>query len=340
VPQPEVRSKPATTGSIRRFLAAIVLMIIAVLPSGATAQPPVARIAILGMEAQTEAGVALRQAFLDALRERGWEEGRNLEILQRWAEGRAERYPQLAAELVALRPDVIVVQSTQGTRAVRGQTDAIPIVMLDVADPIASGFIAGLRRPGGNVTGLSAQGSEMWGKFLQLLHDIRPGISRIAALWIPDNPASTQRRNALAAIAPQLAITLQSFTVTAAEELPAVLSDVARWHPDAFLLDPSPLVGVHRREVIAFALEQRLPTLAAFTQWAREGALMSFSPDAMEIRRRAADYVDRILRGAKPADLPVEQPTKFEFVLNLKTARAIGVEFPPLFFARADEVIE
>ena len=327
-------------GSIHGFLAAIVFTVLAALPLGVAAQSRVARVAILGMEAQTEAGTALRQTFLDALRERGWEEGRNLEIMQRWAEGRAERYLPLAAELVALRPDVIVVQSTQGTRAVREKTDAIPIVMLDVADPIASGFIASLARPGGNITGLSAQGSEMWGKWLQLLVEVRPGTSRIAALWIPDNPASTQRRDALAAIAPQLAITLQSFMVTTAEELPAVLADIAQWHPDAFLLDPSPLIGIHRREVIAFALEQRLPTLAAFTQWAREGALMSFSPDAMEIRRRAADYVDRILRGAKPADLPVEQPTKFEFVLNLKTARAIGVQFPSLFFARADEVIE
>jgi putative tryptophan/tyrosine transport system substrate-binding protein len=175
---------------------------------------------------------------------------------------------------------------------------------------------------------------------LQLLHEVRPGISRVASLWVPDNPASTQRRDALAAIAPQLGITLQSFTVTAAEELAAVLTEVARWHPDAFLIDPSPLVGVHRHEVIAFTLEQRLPTLAAFTEIARDGALMSYSPDQMEIRRRAAYYVDRILRGAKPADLPVEQPTKFEFVINLKTARAIGLEFPPAFLAHADEVIE
>src|SRR5262249_31791913 len=154
-----------------------------------------------------ETGAALRQAFLAALRERGWEVGRNLEILTRWTEGRAERYPQLAAELVALRPDVIVAGGTQGTRAVREQTDAIPIVMLDVADPIPSGFIASLARPGGNVTGLSGQGSDMWGKWLQLLVEARQGISRVASLWIPDNPASTLRRDALAAIAPQLGIT-------------------------------------------------------------------------------------------------------------------------------------
>jgi putative ABC transport system substrate-binding protein len=310
-------------------LAAIVFIVLASLPPGAAAESRIARIAVLGIEPTSSA--MLRQALVDALRDRGWEEGRNLEILWRWTEGRAERFPQLAAELVALQPDVIYAQTTQGTQAVREKTDVIPIVMSNVADPIASGFVGSLARPGGNITGLSSMGDrDSWGKWLQLLVEVRPGIS----------PASTSRKDALAATAVQLGITLEWFAIHAPEDLPTVLAVIARWHPDALLIDFSPLVGAHGRELIAFALEPRLPTFTPFVQMARDGALMSYGPDLIETPHRVADYVDRILRGAKPADLPVEQPTKFKFVLNLKTAHAIGLQFPPLFFARADEVIE
>ena len=190
------------------------------------------------------------------------------------------------------------------------------------------------------MTGISNQFGDIMGKVLQLLTEVRPGISRVGFFWVPDNPAMRFNKAALEAIAPQLGVTIEPIEVKASEDFDAAFAVMARSRPDALLMNSPPLLTEHRREIIAFALDHRLPAIGNFTFWARDGLLMSYAPDWVHMWRRAADYVDRILKGAKPADLPVEQPTKFEFVINLKAARAIGLELPPLFVARADEVIE
>ena len=325
---------------MRPRLVAIALLFLAAFPLFSVAQSPVARVAVLEGAPPSTPGASDSPAFVDALRERGWVEGRNIELHRRWAEGRAERYPQLAAELVALRPDLIIAASSQATQAVHEKTETIPIVMVGVADPVASRFVASLARPGGNITGLSVQLPETMGKALQLLAEVRPGISRVALLWVPDNPGSRVNKEALVAIAPRLGITLDPVAVQAQEELDAAFAAVARSRPDALFTTSAPLQMAHLHEIIAFALEQRLPAMGYVTQWARDGLLMSYSTDPADQWRRAAYYVDRILKGAKPADLPVEQPTRFELVINLKTAKALGLTIPPSILSRADEVIE
>jgi putative ABC transport system substrate-binding protein len=315
----------------------VAVLVAASIARTSLAQSPVARVAVLDPTAGW-------QAFVDALRERGWAEGRNLAFDVRSTEGRAERYRELAGELVALQPDLIIASSSQAIQAVREKTDTIPIVMVGPADPVGSGFVASLAQPGGNATGLSLQIVDIAGKALQLLTQARPGISRIGLFWVPDNPGSRLEKEALVAIAPRLGVTLEPVAINAPEDVDAALAMVARSRPDALFISGAPLMGGHRQQIlqhiIALALDHRLPASATSTEWARDGLLMSYAPDRVDMWRRAADYVDRILKGAKPADLPVQQPTKFEFVINLKTARAIGLELPPLFVARADEVID
>jgi putative tryptophan/tyrosine transport system substrate-binding protein len=323
---------------MRARLVAITFLLLAAFPPLCAAQSAVAHVAVLG-DSPSGPGSNWR-AFVDALRERGWVEGRNLAFDVRSTEGRAERYPELAAELVALRPDLIIAETSQETQAVIQKTDTIPIVMSGVADPVASRFVASLARPGGNVTGLSAQLVDTTGKTLQLLVEARPGIWRVGLLWAPDSPGSRLNKEALVAIAPRLGVTLEPVAVNAPEDFDAAFAAVARTQPDALLTLSAPLLFAHRQQIIAFALDHRLPAIGNSTQWARDGLLMSFGEDIADQWRRAAYYVDRILKGAKPADLPVEQPTKFEFVINLKTAREIGLELPALFVGRADEVIE
>ena len=323
-----------------RFLP-IAILLLGAFPPPSVAQSRVAQVAaLLSVPVSDSSQGPVWQAFVDELRKRGRVEGHNLAFDVRSAGGRAERYPELAAELVALGPDVIIAEGTQPVKAVREKTDTIPIVMISVSDPIGLGYIKSFARPGGNVTGISNQFGDIMGKVLQLLTEVRPGISRVGFFWVPDNPAMRFNKAALEAIAPQLGVTIEPIEVKASEDFDAAFAVMARSRPDALLMNSPPLLTEHRREIITFALDHRLPAIGNFTFWARDGLLMSYAPDWVHMWRRAADYVDRILKGAKPADLPVEQPTKFEFVINLKAARAIGLELPPLFVARADEVIE
>jgi putative tryptophan/tyrosine transport system substrate-binding protein len=319
---------------MRKRFVAIAFLLLAAFPPPSAAQSPVAHVAALNPAAGPD-----WQAFVDALRERGWVEGRNL-VFELRSALRAERYPEVAAELVAPRPDLIIANSSQATEALCQKTDTIPIVMIGVADPIGSGFVASLARPGGNVTGLSLQLGETNQKALQLLTETRPGISRIGLFWVPDNLGSRLNKEALVAIAPRLGVALEPVAIRAPEEFDAAFAAVTRSRADGLFTHSAPLLLSKREEIIAFAIDRRLPTMGANTQWARGGLLMSYAPDNIVQWRRAADYVDRILKGTKPADLPVEQPTKFDFVINLKTARAIGIEIPPLLLGRADEVIE
>jgi putative ABC transport system substrate-binding protein len=246
----------------------------------------------------------------------------------------------LAAELVALKPDVIIASGSQATQAIRQRTNTIPIVMIGVGDPLGSGFIASLARPGGNITGLTNQLGDLVEKALQTLKELRPGLSRIAVFWTPDNQGSSLAAKAELASGPQQGLAVQSIPINVREDLDAALAALARNPPEALEVHPTPILFENREAIVAFALQQRLPSFSGSTAMARDGVLASYAPDLVNQWRRVADYVDRILKGANPAELPVEQPTKFEFVINLKTAKALGLTIPPAILARADEVIE
>jgi putative tryptophan/tyrosine transport system substrate-binding protein len=280
------------------------------------------------------------QAFVEALRERGWDEGRNVAFDLRATEGIGERYAQLAAELVALRPDVIIAPTSQATQATRQQTNKIPIIMIAPSDPLGAGFISSLARPGGNITGLTNQLGDTTEKQLQTLKELRPGLSRIALLWNPDDPGSRLAANAQFASGPKQGLTVESIPIKVREDLDAALAALARNPPEALLVHITPILQQHREVIVAFALQQHLPSFTQSAVMVRDGLLVSYAPDPVALWRRAADFVDRILKGANPAEMPVEQPTKFWFVINLKTARAIGLDVPPLLLAQADELIE
>jgi len=285
-------------------------------------------------------GQPLWKVFTEALRERGWIEGQNIVFDIRSIDGHPERFPALAAELVALWPDLIVAGGgTQATRPLHALTASIPIVFRGVYDPVAAGFVASLARPGGNLTGLTFNGI-VSGKYLQLLQEVRPGITRIGLLWTPDNEGSAGDEAEMVATAPSLGIALEPVAVNAAEDVEPAFAAIVRSGAQALVVHPTPILTAQRQRIIAFALEQRLPTISAVTWMTRGGLLMSLAPDEIYNWRRVADYVDQILKGAKPADLPVEQPSRFQFVINLKTAKAIGLTLPQSLFARADEVIE
>jgi ABC-type uncharacterized transport system substrate-binding protein len=290
-------------------------------------------------------GPELWQVFTEALRTRGWIEGQNIAFDIRSPEGHPERYPALAAELVALRPDLIVAAGSQAIAPLHTLTNTIPIVFRRVNNPIAAGYVASLAHPGGNLTGLTdgvitGGINTLAGKFLQLLQEARPGITRIALLYSPDNQGSARYKADSMVWAPQLGITLEPIAIDVVEDVEPAFAAVVRSRAEALVVQPTTILQAQRQKIIAFALEQRLPTISVVTQMTRDGLLMSQAQDQVYELRRLADYVDHILRGAKPADLPVEEPSKFEFVINLKTAKAIGLTLPQSFFARADEVIE
>jgi putative ABC transport system substrate-binding protein len=305
----------------------------------AAAQMPVARLAFLLNQLPPQTP-PLWQAFVDILRERGWSEGRNVTFQLRAAEGSEERFQQLAAELVGLRPDVIIAANSQAIEVTHQLTKTIPIVMIGPSDPLGAGFIASLARPGGNITGLTNQLGDSAEKQLQMLKELRPGVSPIALLWNPDDAGLRLAAQVQIASGPQQRLTIQSIPIKRREDLDAALAVLTSDPPEALLVHPNPLLFVHRAIIVAFALQKRLPSFTGSTLMAREGLLAGYAPDIVTVWRRAADFVDRILKGANPAEMPVEQPTEFEFVVNLKTARAIGLDVPPLVLARADEVIE
>jgi putative ABC transport system substrate-binding protein len=308
-------------------------------PRLAAAQLPVARLAFLLNQLPPQIP-PFWQAFVDVLRSRGWNEGRNVAFELRAAEGSEERYQQLAAELVGLRPDVIIAANTQATEATHQLTKTIPIVMIGPSDPLGAGFIASLARPGGNITGLTNQLGDSAEKQLQMLKELRPGVSRIALLWNPDDAGSRLAAKAQMVSGPQQGLTIQSIPIKFREDLDAALANLAGSPPEALLVHPTPIIFVQRAIIITFALRQHLPSFSGSTVMAQDGLLAGYGPDIIEVWRRAGDFVDRILKGANPAEMPVEQPTKFEFVVNLKTAHAIGLDVPALVLARADEVIE
>jgi putative ABC transport system substrate-binding protein len=277
--------------------------------------------------------------FVKRLRELDWVEGRNVLIEYRWAEGRTERYAEIAAEFVTAKVDVIVAAGTEPVIAAKRLTTTIPIVFTTAGDPVGSGLVASLARPGGNVTGLSNQQTDLAGKRLELLREVVPHLHRLAIMANNQNPASLSETRHVQAEAAALRLQVITVEVSSSEQI-ALAFEALKNKVDALYVVIDPFVSSNRSRINTFALAARLPTMHGFREFAQAGGLISYGPDFQHLYRRTAELVDKILRGTKPADIPVEQPTKFEFVINSTTARALGLTVPPTLLARADEVVE
>jgi putative tryptophan/tyrosine transport system substrate-binding protein len=281
------------------------------------------------------------QAFLDGLREGGYVEGKNIIIERRFAEARPDRYAELAAELIRLNVDVLVTSATSATLAAKRATTTIPIVMFSVDDPVGLGIVASLAHPGGNVTGLvQDDSSEIAGKRLQLLKDVIPAALQVAVLLDPDSPAAQSQWRQLESIAPSLNIILRRLVARQASDMEGAFAAIGQDRPDALLITQSEVTFVNRKLILELANKKRLPTMCGNREYAEAGALLSYSNDRTESFRRAANYVSKILKGTKPTDLPVEQPTKYELVINLKTAASLNLDIPRPLLLIADAVIE
>jgi len=281
------------------------------------------------------------EAFRQGLRDLGWIEGQNIAMEYRWAEGKTERLPKLAAELVRLNVEVIFVAwGTAGALAAKQATSTIPIVMGAVGDPVGAGLAAGLARPGGNITGLSSLALELEGKRLELLKEVVPKLSRVAVLWDPANPYSSVAYKEKQAAARTLGVKLQSVVVREATDFDPAFAAMTRDRPGGLVVHGYIVLVRHRTRIVEFAAKNRLPAIYPLTDFVDAGGLMSYGASVPDNHRRAAAYVDKILKGTKPADLPVEQPTRFELVVNLKTAKALGLTIPPSVLVRADKVIQ
>lgn len=285
-----------------------------------------------------ESVASLFHALQDRLRELGYIEGRNVVFVQRYADGRMERLPDLAAELVRLRVDVIVTGTNLHVAAVRHATETIPIVMVFTADPVGAGFVASLARPGGNVTGLAADASpDLWGKYLSLLKEVVPRLSRVGVLG---QVASQVGFAELEAASQNVGVTLEVADLQRPEDIDRAFATMISHRVEALVVVVGPLTYLLREEIADAALKHQLPAMTNASQFAQAGLLMSYGPNVEDMYRQAATYVDKILHGASPADLPVEQPTNFEFVINMRTAKALGLDVPLQLQQFANEVIE
>ncbi len=280
------------------------------------------------------------EAFRQGLGELGYVEGQNIAIESRWAGGKDERLPALAAELVRSKVDVIVAQSGAATKAVQQTTRTIPIVMSLVNDPVGSGFVASLARPGGNVTGLTTMSPDLVSKRLELLKEVIPKVSRVAVLRNPTNKDHALLLKEVEGAARSLSVQPQTFDARGSEEFDGAFAAMTREHASALLVLGDPMFFLHRTRIADLAAKQRLPTMFVQREHAEAGGLMAYGANLSDMFRQAATFVDKILRGAKPGDLPIEQPTKFELIINLKTAKALGLTIPPSLLLLADEVIQ
>ena len=300
---------------------------------------PKNRAAGLSRGSSASAYSSFLEAFRQSLRDLGYEEGQNIAIDYRYGEGKRDRLPGLSADLVRLKVDVIVVSGALAISALKNATKTIPIVMTTVEDPVAQGFVASLARPGGNITGLTNLAPELSGKRLELLKETFSKISRVAVLWDPSTPGSVVTFKETQGVAPALGVQLQSLEVRNSNDFERAFRAATTERAGALIVLQSLLTNAHRQRIVDLALNNRLPAMYTQTEYVEVGGLMSYAPSYTDIYRRAATYVDKILKGTKPADLPVEQPTKFEFVVNLKAAKQIGLTIPPNVLARADRVI-
>jgi putative ABC transport system substrate-binding protein len=279
-------------------------------------------------------------AFRQGLRDLGYVEGRNIAIEYRWAEGKPERMRELAEELVRLKVDVIMAPSSIYTGAAKRAISTIPIIFMSHADPLGTGHVASLARPGGNITGLSIMMTETNVKGMELFKEAVPGLSRVAVIWDPATPSHRPGLKAVKAAGPLLGLRIQSVAVRSATEYESAFSAMVRERADGILVLSTPLFIAGAKRLAELALRHKLPSLFGPKHHVEAGGLMSYSPDRPDLYRRGAIFVDKILKGAKPADLPVEQPTKFELVINLKTAKALGLTISPSVLARADQIIQ
>src|SRR5262249_17955139 len=278
--------------------------------------------------------------FAERLQELGYTEGRNLVVERRLAEGRIERLPELAVDLVRLDVDVILAVTTPAVQAARAATLTIPIVFVGVADPVGTGLVESLARPGGNVTGISTRLVDLVAKQLQLLKELVPSLSRVAVLSNPENAASALSLKEAECVSRSFGIEVIGVAIRSPSDVGAALASLVRDRPGALLIHSTAPMIERRVQILEFATSHRLPAVTAFRQMADAGALATYGPDARDGARRAADYVVKIFKGAKPGNLPVEQPTKLELVINLKTAKALGLTIPQSLLLRADQVIE
>ena len=321
--------------------AAIVALGLLAAPLAAGAQQPgkVPRIGFLS--ADVPAGISdLMEAFQQGLRDLGYAEGQNIVIVYRFAQGNMNRLPDLAAELVRLKVDVIVAAATPAAQAAKSAAGPIPVVFTTVGDPVASGLVRTIAQPGGNVTGLSIIAAELAGKRLELLKELVPRASRVAVLWDPGQPAGAPILKETEAAARSLGLQVQLVEARGPDDFQNALSTIKRVRAGGLVVLPSFLFTAHRYRLADLLIRERVPAVFLRREFVEAGGLMSYSPSFADQYRRAATYVDKILKGAKPADLPVEQPTRFELVINMKTAKALGLTIPPSILVRADQVIQ
>jgi putative ABC transport system substrate-binding protein len=320
-------------------IAASVILLIATTP--ARAQPPRGpfKIGVLGPGLSANATRQIA-AFREGMRELGHIEGRTFVLESRFGDGHPDRLPALAAELVAGGVDVIVAISTPGALPAKAATRTIPIVFPASSDPVGVGVVSQLARPGGNVTGFSLMASELSGKRLQLLREVVPNITRVAVIWDASNPGMALRVRETRQAAEQIKVGFRDAGAKNLEELEASLADLLKQSPDALVVTTEPFTQTHRARILEFAAQNRVPAMYEERQYVEAGGLMSYGPNILDNYRRTAGYVDKILKGAKAGDLPIEQPTRFELVINQRTARALGLTLPPSMLLRADQVIE
>jgi ABC-type uncharacterized transport system substrate-binding protein len=324
-------------GSILSILFVVVLLAIAVI---AEAQQPnkIQRIGVLAPSSAYFLSSQL-EAFRQALRELGYVEGQNIAIEYRYAEGKLDRLPALAGELVRLKVDIIVAASTPAALAAKNATKEIPIVFETIIDPVASGVAASLARPGGNITGVTMGGAELYGKRLELLKETIPKLTRAAILWNPTSTAAQLNLKETRAAAQPLKLEIQSLEVRSPEDIEPAFDAATRAKVSAMMITQSPPLTMYSKRIVDLAARHRLPVIYPQRQWPDSGGLMSYGSNVDDSYRRLASYVDRILKGVKPVDLPVERSTKMELVINLKAAKQIGLTIPPNVLARADRVI-
>jgi putative ABC transport system substrate-binding protein len=325
-------------GQLKRRELITLLGGVAALPLAAGAQQGARTIGFLGSGTPDAQGQWLA-AFVQRLRELGWVEGRNLTIMYRWAEGRSDRAAEFAAEFVRLKVDVIVTYANPMVVATKQATGAIPIVFAAAADPLGTGLVASLAHPAGNVTGLSIQHTDLAGKHLELLRDLIPGLHRLAIMTNVENSASVLEMRAVQAAARETGVAVATFEIRRAEDIAPAFEEL-KGHAEALYVCIDTILFSNRIRVSTLAIGARLPTMLSNREFVAAGGLMSYGPSFPDLFRRAGDLVDKILHGARPADIPVEQPIKFDLVINLTTAKALGLTVPPTLIARADEVIE
>ena len=317
----------------------LVLLLLLVMPCSSEAQAS-GKFALVGVLYPGGQPLGPLEAFRDGLRERGYVEGQNLKLDWRFAEGHDERLPRLARELVNLKVDAIFAINTQAAQAAKSTSRTIPIVVARVADPVRTGLVASLARPGGNVTGLTSITDELAGKRVQLLREALPKAQRVAVVWNSGNPGLAITLQETEAASLQFGLKVQALPVQSANDLPKVFEAITRGHADVVIVLDDVLITSHRQRIMEWATKSHLPVVSIYREFAEAGALFAYGPSIRDMYRRAAYFVEKILKGTKPGELPVEQPTQFELVINLKAVKTLGLTIPQSFVARADEIVQ